>query len=256
MKVILRMKENNIQIIILAAGHGKRMKNDEVPKVLVPLHGKPMIAHLLESIVASGVCERPLLVVGQKADMVKAALGEKYDYVFQQDQLGTGHAVAMTRPVLEGKVAHVMVLYGDHPLVSVKTIRSIADEHFTKKTALTMATVRLPDFNDWRAGFADFGRIIRDAQGNVIAIVEKRDATASQLGITEVNPSYFCFRADWLWNQLALLRNNNSQHEYYLTDLVSAACRDREEIATVQIDAREALGVNTPEQLNVITRAA
>ena len=172
--------DNKIQIIIVAAGHGKRMQNDEVPKVLVPLHGKPMITHLLESIVRSAVCKRPVLVIGQKAEMVKTALGPANEYVFQQEQLGTGHAVSAARQLLEGKVAHVMVLYGDHPLVSAETINKLSETHRSSGGVLTMATVRVDDFNDWRAGFADFGRIVRNTAGDITAIVEKREATSEQ----------------------------------------------------------------------------
>jgi len=244
--------DNKIQIIILAAGHGKRMQNDELPKALVPLHDKPMITHLLKSIAVSGVCERPLLVVGQKADMVKAALGEKYDYVFQQDQLGTGHAVAVTRQALEGKVEHVMVLYGDHPLVTAETIKKLSETHRSSGAVLTMATVQVDDFSDWRAGFADFGRIIRNDNGDITSIIEKRDSTSEQLAIREINPGYYCFSCEWLWKNLERLQNNNAQKEYYLTDLVGIACSQQLPIASVVINPREALGVNTAEQLSLV----
>lgn len=244
---------NKIQIIILAAGHGKRMNNAELPKVLVPLQGKPMVARLLESIAASGVCERPLLVVGQKAEMVRAALGDAYDYVFQEDQLGTGHAVSVTRSVLEGRVPDVMVLYGDHPLVTAETIRKLSEVHHASGSVLTMATVQVSDFDDWRAGFADFGRIVRDSAGNITAIVEKRDATPEQLAIREINPGYYCFSSEWLWKNLEHLQNNNAQKEYYLTDLIGIACSQHLPIASVVIDSREALGVNTAEQLSLVS---
>ena len=246
------MSNPTVQIIVLAAGHGKRMNNHALPKVLIPFQGKPIVKHLLEAISQSGVCDQPVIVIGQKADMVKAALGPAYTYVVQAEQRGTGHAVACARSVVEGRAEHVMVLYGDHPLVSAKTIRTIAEQHITRNAVLTMATVQVEDFNDWRQGFSDFGRVVRDDQGRVSAIVERRDATAEQLTIREVNPSYFCFRADWLWPRVDQLTNENAQHEYYLTDLAGIACSEEQAIATVVIEPREALGVNTVEQLELI----
>lgn len=244
----------NVQIIVLAAGFGKRMAHQELPKVLIPLNGKPLIMHLLESIKQSGVCEKPVIVIGQKADLVKASLGPDYTYVTQTEQLGTGHAVACARPVVEGQADHVLVLYGDHPFVGAKTIRAIADAHQAQASVLTMATALVDDFKSWRQGFLDFGRVVRDNQGRVSAIIERRDATAEQLEIREVNPSYFCFRADWLWPHLSQLNNHNAQHEYYLTDLAGIACREGQTISTVPIAPREALGVNTAEQLAVLSQ--
>jgi bifunctional N-acetylglucosamine-1-phosphate-uridyltransferase/glucosamine-1-phosphate-acetyltransferase GlmU-like protein len=117
-----------------------------------------------------------------------------------------------------------------------------------------MATVKVDDFSDWRQGFSDFARVLRDSTSQVCGIVEKRDATAEQLQINELNPAYFCFKADWLWQNLAKLKNDNSQREYYLTDLVAMAGEQNRSIAAIEIDAREALGVNTPEQLALLEK--
>ncbi|MBN1779401.1 MAG: NTP transferase domain-containing protein [Candidatus Buchananbacteria bacterium] len=239
---------NKLQIVILAAGKGKRMNSQELPKVLVPLRGKPMIKYLLESIKQAGI-SNPVIVVGQQAERVKAELGGQYQYVFQAEQLGTGHAVAVTRDTLLNQADHIMVLYGDHPHVSAATIKSIADAHLSSNNILTMATVKVDDFFDWRQSFYDFGRIVRDVNGDLDKIVEKRDATPEQLEIKEVNPSYFCFRADWLWENLVKLKNENSQGEYYLTDLLGLAVDQNQKITTVEIEPLEALGVNTQEQL-------
>lgn len=246
------MSDHRVQIIVLAAGHGKRMNNHELPKVLIPFHGKPIIKHLLEAVAQSGVCGQSIIVVGQKAELVKTALGPSYTYIVQAEQRGTGHAVACARSAVEGRAEHVMVLYGDHPLVSAKTIRTIADQHVAHNAVLTMATVQVADFNDWRQGFADFGRVVRGEQGRVSAIVERRDASAEQLDIREINPAYFCFRGGWLWSRIDQLTDQNTQHEYYLTDLAGIACSEGQAIATVVIEPREALGVNTAEQLELI----
>ena len=244
------------QIIVLAAGHGQRMNNKILPKVLIPLEGQPLIKHLLIAIEQSGVGARPVIVIGQKAELVKESLGENYQYVYQTEQLGTGHAVLSAKPVLENQAENIMVLYGDHPYVSAQTIRNLAQTHQASNSVITMVTVKVSDFNDWRAGFYDFGRVIRDQAGGVVAIREKKDATPQQLEIKEGNPSYFCFKAEWLWSNLNKIKNNNSQKEYYLTDLAGIACQQGHKIATINIEPREALGVNTPEQLALIERVA
>lgn len=245
---------DKIQIIVLAAGHGQRMEDKELPKVLIPLEGKPIIQYLLAAIKESGVCQKPVIVIGEKAGEVKVALGPDYLYVFQEEQLGTGHAIACCRQQLEGKVKDIMVLYGDHPFISSTMIKNLTETHLKGGKILTMATVKVPDFKDWRQSFYDFGRIIKDDQGRVTQIVEKKDATPKQLEIKEVNPSYFCFKADWLWQNIDKLKNDNAQQEYYLTDLAGIACQQDQEIATMEIKPKEALGVNTAEQLELVKK--
>ncbi len=242
------------KIIILAAGQGKRMNNPELPKVLVPLRDKFLISYVLEAIAASEVDDRPVIVVGQKAEQVKEALGDGYEYAFQAEQLGTGHAVKSAYETLKDFQGNIMVLYGDMPLISASTIKNLADTHETSGGALTMATVTVPDFDEWRAGFYDFGRIIRGEDGNVVSIIEKRDATPEQLIMTEVNPGYYCFKSEWLWQQLEQLKNENSQGEYYLTDMVDLAHRGGEKITTVAMEPKEALGINTVEQLALVEK--
>ena len=242
-----------VQIVVLAAGIGKRMGID-VPKVLIPLKSKVLINYLLEAIKKSGVDQNPVIVVGQKAEEVKKELGPKYNYVFQEQQLGTGHAVMATREILENKAANILVLYGDMPLVTAETIRRLAQTQQEKKSAITMTIVKVPDFNDWRAIFYDYGRIIRDEKGNLIKNVEKRDATSEQLAITEVNPSFYCFDANWLWQNIDKIKTENVEKEYYLTDLVGLACEQGQKISMVDINPAEALGANTMEQLQLLAK--
>lgn len=245
----------NIRVVILAAGKSKRMKS-ETPKVLVELGGKRMISHLLESVRASGVDDRPLIVVGQGADEVRRALGEGYEYVVQTEQLGTGHAVAAAEAALRGTTEAVMVLYGDHPYIMPETIRAIAEKHFERQPKITMATATIPDFEDWRKPLHDFGRVVRDAAGSIQAIVEKKDATKEQLSIREINPSYFCFDAEWLWENLKKIGDKNAQKEYYLTDLVRIAIDQGKRVLTVDVDPLETIGVNTPEHLELARKFA
>lgn len=243
-----------IKIIILAAGVGKRMGNPEWPKVLIELNGRPLISYLLAAVEKSGIDARPAIVVGQKAELVKAVLGKNYDYVLQTEQLGTGQAVLCAKEKLEKAAENILVLYGDQPLINAETIKNLVDTHLAAGKVLTMGTVLTPDFNDWRAGFFDFGRVIRDKNGKLAGIVEKKDATAPQLEIREVNPSYFCFQAGWLWQNLEKIKNDNQPQEYYLTDLIKIARQQDQEIATVPIEPKEAVGVNNEEQLKLIEK--
>lgn len=235
-------------VVILAAGKGVRMGSD-LPKVLTVLGGKPIIAYLLDSVNASGVCGRPIIVIGFKALLVEKTLGQQYRYITQAQQLGTGHALSMCERVLKGVSDNVLVLYGDHPFVSAETIQRLVRTHEQRGSALTMVTTTVTDFTGWQKTFDDFGRIIRDGSGRVIADVEKKDATGEIRAIREVNIGFYCFQGRWLWEALRALTTNNAANEYYLTDLLAAAIRDGHTIPTISVDPREAFGVNTPEQL-------
>jgi len=240
-----------IRVVILAAGRGTRM-NAGIPKVLIPFEGKPMIAHLLDAVKASGADPRPVIVTGFQADLVEQTLGSGYDYVRQEQQFGTGHAVACAESLLAGRTDTILVLYGDHPFVKPSTIAKLLKLHEQRKCVLTMMTVRVQDFHDWRAPFADFGRVIRDASGKIAAIKEYKDAASEEREIQEVSPSFFCFDAPWLWRNLKKIGNDNVKREYYLTDLVRIAIDEGGCVASMDMDSREAVGVNTPEHLKLI----
>jgi bifunctional N-acetylglucosamine-1-phosphate-uridyltransferase/glucosamine-1-phosphate-acetyltransferase GlmU-like protein len=241
-------------VVILAAGRGKRMHNQlPLPKVIYPLHGQPMMSYLLAAIAKSELKTKPTIVIAPDLDVIQETFGEKYDYAIQREQLGTGHAVFSAKEKLQ-KFDHILVLYGDHPCISSITINDLKAIHLKEGRVLTMATVKVPNFDDWRRSFYDFGRIIRNKNGQIFKIVEVRDATDKQKEIREINPSYFCFKTDWLWQNINKLKNNNAQKEYYLTDLVNIACEGGKKIATIEIDPREALGVNTAEQLELISQ--
>lgn len=239
-----------IAVVILAAGHGKRMQS-EIPKSLTPLHGKPLILHLLERVEASGVGGRPIIVVGQKREQVMEALGDKYTYAVQEEQLGTGHAVMSAKEEI-GDADHILVLYADMPYISTETIKNLVEKHIEENATLTMATITVPDFNEWRAGFFDFSRVIRNESGKIIRTVERKDQSEEEQKILEVNPAYMIFDARWMWENMQNISNENSQKEYYLTDLIRIACDEGERIASISIEPKEALGVNTKEQLELI----
>jgi len=250
-----------IRIIVLAAGKGKRMGPADRPKVLHTILGKSMLAYVLDAVVDSGVDAKPVVVVGHMAEHVRTVCGDACEYAVQTELKGTGDAVMRARPLLEGSAEHVMVLVGDQPFVTSATVRRVADTHMASGATLTLGTVTVPDFEDWRLGFADFGRIVRGEDGAVRKIVEVKDADPEQLAIREINPSYYCFRADWLWSNLERLTADNAAGELYLTDLLGKAIASGEQVRTVPIPPEEALGVNTVEQLAIAealmkTRAA
>lgn len=242
------------QIIILAAGQGKRMGGD-LPKVLVPLDGKPLIGHLLERVRASGVCRTPTIVVGHRADLVEKTLGPRYNYVTQTERRGTGHAVAECARSLKGKGARVMVFYGDMPFVSAEVIRNLENAHRAGNAAMTLATVQTPDFEDWRSPFYFFGRVLRNKKNEVIGSVEYSDCTEEQKKIKDLNPGYFCFDAEWLWKSIKKIKNNNAQKEYYIGDLIPVALAEGRKIGTIDAPPETAVAVNTPEHLRLAESA-
>jgi bifunctional UDP-N-acetylglucosamine pyrophosphorylase / glucosamine-1-phosphate N-acetyltransferase len=248
---MLKNKNNKtLGVVILAAGHGTRMQS-ELPKVMHVLHGKSLVDHLVTAVEASGIATRIVVVVNPNHDLVQEALGERAEYAVQQEQLGTGHATQAAAAWLGDTVDDVIVLYGDMPFISAESIKALYTEHLAKQNTLTLMSVDLPNFEGTNVPFYGFGRIIRDAENNIIKVVEMKDATEKELQMTEVNPSFFCFNAAWLWKQLALLKNNNVQKEYYLTDLLHQAIDTGVSVSSVFVDADESRGVNSKEDLAI-----
>ncbi|MDA1079470.1 MAG: NTP transferase domain-containing protein [bacterium] len=239
---------DTVRIIVLAGGLGKRM-GGELPKVLTPLNGKPIVGYLVAELKKLALSQPPTIIVGSKAEMVKEYLGPDFHYVLQAEQLGTGHAVGCARESLQGTADTIVTLYGDHPLVSARMVERLVAKHQEEDAVMTLGVVKVPDFSGWREALINFGRVIRNPDGTVGRIVEVKDATEEEKQITEVNPSYFCFSAKWLWENITKLENTNAQHEYYLTDLLKAAFDQGQKVATIHIEAEEALGINTPAEL-------
>lgn len=201
-----------LEAIILAAGKGTRMKSN-LPKVMHPLAGKPLLQHVLDT-VSDLQLERTHLVLGHGADVVQAAVKDaSVEVVIQEQQLGTGHAVMQVLPRLQ-RDSIVLILYGDVPLIRCETLQKLAAVAGTKTLALL--TVRLPDPTG-------YGRIIRNEEGQVAAIVEQKDASPTQLAIQEVNTGFLAIHANVLRDCLPKLSNSNSQGEYYLTDVIALA---------------------------------
>ena len=244
---------SNRQVVILAAGKGTRM-NSERPKVLAPVLDRPMIDHVLDSVYKVGLSRRPLVVVGYKGNLVRNQIRDRADHVWQQNQFGTGHAVACTQEHLKEFAGSILVLYGDHPLISNKTIDNLFKLHQSEGSALTMMTTEVEDFDDWRQGFFNFGRILRNGDDSIQAIREMKDCTEEEKQIQELNPGYYCFNSDWLWENIDQIKNENKQQEYYLTDLVEMAVQQNRIINSIKIHPIECLGINTPEHLALVEK--
>lgn len=240
------------RIVILAAGKGTRM-NSELPKVLVPLNGRPMIKYLMDSVVASGVDPKPIIIISPDNQEIISQELKDYnaEYVVQKQQLGTGHAVACAQEVLEKSeipVDNIIVLYGDHPFIKGDSIKKFSD---LNPEALTIMPTTLSDFENWHQNFYHWGRIIRGVDGKVEKIVEFKDASDEEKLVTEVNPGFMCFNYNWLFKNIEDLQNNNTQKEYYLTDMVNIAFSEGHEIGTVSIEPHEAMGINSREELSI-----
>ena len=240
-----------LRIVILAAGRSKRMHNEELPKVLIKLHDRPIISYLLEAVQRSKFDKRPVVVVGWQAGLVIQTLGNQNDYIVQNELLGTGHAVLQTKNSLQNKAENIMVLYGDHPYLKPESIKKLAQIHIDQGHTLSLMTLRVSNFKGQYRFFDNFGRIIRGEAGKIKEIVEKNDASPEQLKIKEVNPAYYCFKGEWLWENLEKIKNNNIDGEYYLTDLVKMAIDQGYRIDSIDIDPKEAIGINTPEHLEL-----
>ena len=242
---------NKTQIVILAGGKGTRMNCVDSPKVLHLVDGVPMINRLLETVCK--ICEKPTIVIGFQGEKVIEATANKFHYVWQKEQLGTGHAVAQTKTDLQKQgFDNILVLYGDHPFVSGKTIRDLIDclEKSGDNVVLAMATLKFSDYQGIYNNFYNFGRIVRNQQGDIVGIVELKDADDEQRKIPEVNLGYYCFRANWLWDNIDKLQNYNQSKEYYLTDLIAMAVEQGNKIPFITIENPvEGLGINTKEQL-------
>lgn len=233
----------SLEIVILAAGQGTRMRS-ALPKVLHPVAGKPMLAHVIDTARGLGP-SRIHVVIGHGADLVRERLqADDLNFVIQEEQLGTGHAVAQAAPFLSAE--NVLILYGDVPLIEQPTLERLMAQATPQQLALL--TVELEDPTG-------YGRIIRDGAGEVQAIVEQKDATAEQRAIREGNTGILAAPRERLLGWLSRLSNANAQGEYYLTDVIAMAVSDGLRVATAQpLVAMETQGANDRLQLSELER--
>ena len=234
-----------IATVVLAAGYGTRMKSD-LPKMMHPVMGRPMIAWAVNTARAISHVS-PVVVVGHKRELIQQLLGDEVGYALQTDLLGTGHAVMQAADLLRGQADAVVVTYGDMPLLRSETLQKLLDLFTQVRNneqtlpAIAMLTITRDDPQG-------FGRVVRNAQGEIQAIVEEVDCTPEQKLIRELNPGIYCFDSAWLWQNLDKIPLS-AKGEYYLTDMVGIAVAQGRRVVTMAAPLEDVDGINTRVQL-------
>jgi bifunctional UDP-N-acetylglucosamine pyrophosphorylase/glucosamine-1-phosphate N-acetyltransferase len=230
--------------IILAAGVSERM-NTQLPKVLHEVCGRPMLAYILDACRSVGI-SKTYVVVGYGTEQVRETFADDPDIVWvrQKDQKGTAHAVLCCKEHLADFNGQTLVLCGDGPLIRSETLKTLIERHESGQSAVTLATAVLDDPRG-------YGRIVRDAYGNIQGIIEDSDCTTEQLAIKEVNPSYYLFDNNVLFEALGRVKPDNVKNEYYLTDALSLIISTGHKVlAVTAVRPEEAVGVNSRIQLS------
>lgn len=249
--MLQKEKHKETKFVIMAGGKGTRM-NHELPKVLVPLGDKPMIKHVIDTISKISE-EKPVVIVGYKRDLIKKTLGSTCVYAIQKKPLGTAHAVLSAEKTC-GKAKEIVVLSGDQPFVTEKTILKTIEKFRKSKAKIAFTTTKVPNFLDWKKAYIPLGRVLRK-NGKIYAIREYKDANEKEKKVKEINTaSCYVFDSKWLWKNLKKVKNNNAKGEYYLTDLFHIASEAREKIETIKMEPHEALGANSKEDLEVLEK--
>ncbi len=234
---------SEITAIILAAGKGTRMRS-KYPKVLHKVGGKEMLQHVLDAAAVAG-CDRKVVIIGHEAELVEKMVAGQAECVLQKEQLGTGHAVMQTAEALAGFTGTALILCGDTPLLDGQELAKFVKAHQESGAAATVLTAIMDD------PFG-YGRIIRDANGNVQGIVEQKDATEEQKAIKEINTGIYCIECPQMYDVLATLTNDNAQGEYYLTDVLFKLVAAGQKVGgVITEDSDMVMGINSRKQLSV-----
>ena len=233
----------NLVAVILAAGKGTRMRS-KYPKVLHKVGGKPMLQHVIDAASVAG-CDEKVVIVGHEAELVEAMVGSQGKIALQAEQLGTGHAVMQTAEALKGFTGTALILCGDTPLLDGEELKKFCEAHKASGAAATVLTAIMDD------PFG-YGRIVRDANGNVQAIVEQKDATEAQKAIKEIKTGIYCMECPLMFDVLATLTNDNAQGEYYLTDVLEKLNQAGQKVGgVITEDSDMVMGINSRKQLSV-----
>lgn len=244
--------------LILAAGKGTRMQSD-LPKVAHKIAGEPMVRWVVRACAQAG-CTRIVVVVGYQQEVVREALADlaahiapaTIEFAVQNEQLGTGHAVIEAADLFHAERSEpghgVLVLAGDGPLIRADTLAQIKERHETSGAAATMATSRIDDPTG-------YGRIVRDGAGNFVEIVEQKNATPEQLAINEINPSYYLFDCQAMFDALDRVERNDVSGEYYITDVPALLLASGRRVEVMEaVPPADVLSINTPQQLAEVDR--
>ena len=236
----------SLAVVVMAAGKGTRMNDPSIAKVMYEINGKPLIGHVAD-LAARIKAERTVVVVGWQKDSVIGYLAQRYPGVVcveQSPQLGTGHAVMQAEDALRDFAGDVLVLSGDVPMLTEATVQRLVAEHQSARADVTVLTAELPDATG-------YGRILRNAAGEVIGIVEEKDATEEQRRIREINSGIYVFDKSRLFDALKHITPENVQKEYYLTDVLGYYWKRKGTVrAMVAADPMEIQGINTVKQLD------
>lgn len=236
----------SLSAIVLAAGHGTRMKSER-PKVLHEILGKPMLRWAIDSLSSAGA-SKIVSVLGYKSEEVRPFVVDDTDIVIQENMAGTGDAVRCAEGALEGIEGSVLVTYGDCPLITPNTLKALVNLRESKNLACAILTMELDD------PFG-YGRIIRDDIDHIVKNIEQKDATPEQSLIKECNTGFYCFDVKELFSALSKIDNNNAQGEYYLTDVIEVFTNNGKQVESLKLeDVDEALGVNDRLQLSNATK--
>lgn len=238
--------ENDIMAIVMAAGKGTRMKSKK-SKLVQKIYGKEIVKRAVENAQKAGVHDI-VAVVGYMKEEVMAVLGDNVKYAYQEEMLGTGHAVIQAKEFLKGKKGKVLVLNGDVPLIRPETLNKLLEKSIENKEYATLLTA----IYDNPKGY---GRIVRDEGGNISAIVEEKDTNDEQKEIKEINAGIYCFDIEELLSALEKITPNNAQGEYYLTDVIQIMNEKGLKTGAVIVeDNTEILGINDRIQLEMLTK--
>jgi len=244
---MIHRKREDLAAIILAAGKGTRMKSN-LTKVLHPICGKPMVWYVAALARKVGA-EKTVVVVGHQASMVMEAMaGEDLIYAVQEEQMGSAHAVLQAGDALRGFDGDVLILCGDVPLLLPATIEALLASHHSNEAAITVMTALLDDPGS-------YGRVVKNEAGEVLKIVEARDANEEEKAIREINTGIYCARNRFLFEAVQKIGNTNAQGEYYFTDIFEIARRQQRRTGSFVIDdPSEAMGINTADDLKAAER--
>ena len=231
---------DGVMAVILAAGEGKRMKS-KLPKVMHRLCGRPMLEYVVKAAREAGI-EDTIVVINPEGEMIKEALGEGVQYVYQRQRLGTGHAVLQAVDKIPPRVKTLLILSGDPPTLPPRLLRELLTVHHSRRAAATLVITRLEDP-------AGYGRVLRDGAGKVLGIVEEVDADPAVKAVQEINAGVYAFDRRELFRALKEIRPANVQGEYYLPDVLGIFCQEGLPVAAVTAAYEEIQGVNNRIQL-------
>ena len=238
------------QFVILAAGKGERMGSANVPKVLTMLKSKPLILYLLAELEKISQLIKPVIVVGYLGKKVEGVLGDNYLFAFQEEQLGTAHALIAAKKKVRAE--NILVLYGDMPFLTAGSLSQLIRLHLKSGSNISICTAQAENFKGNFKSLEHFGRILRDPVSHLVAgIIEFKDASENQKKIKEINAGVYMFNTKWLWQNIPEIKNANAQKEYYLTDMVGLAVSKGQTVQSLMINPKEAISINSKEDLEL-----